>query len=101
MNLLSLIGPIRNVLEFFSKYNQKKEEKQRKEIKKRVHRNLEYFQRKVHGSVSYTLDQLVKDHVIQQDEYDIASDALSELVKEGLLEYESGSYYLKGYVPRF
>ena len=76
--------------------------KQKKKIlKERLLRYFENGQRNVHGSFSQTKSNLLVSNLLKSDGFDIVSEALTELVNEGCLEYEGGSYYLKGQAPKF
>ena len=44
---------------------------------------------------------LLCSNLFDPEESDIVTEILEELVSEGLLEYQGGSYYLKGYAPKF
>lgn len=69
-------------------------------IKTRIRRNVEHIQAGIAGAAAFTLDGLIHDGIIKEEEREYAADALDELMKDGYLEYKFGFYFLKGRGPK-
>lgn len=90
------------IKEFVSTISDKKRMESNSILRDRILRYFQDAQKNCNGSFSPTLNDLLSSNLFNnKKESAMASEILTELVKDGFLFYQSGSYYLKGHEPCF
>lgn len=98
---LKIAEVIKGIALFIVRRKEKNDNKEKNALKERLLRYFEAGQRNSHGSFFQTIDMLLQANLFTSKESDIIYDILEELINKGFLEYQGGSYYLKGHAPRF
>ena len=70
-----------------------------KQMNGRLRRHFSMAQEHAHGAAWHTLHYLVKHHVVQENEVELAAEALEQLCEENVIDSSGNRYYLHGYAP--
>lgn len=92
---------IKAIFSYIERRKEKTSEKEKKALKERLLRYFEAGQNNSHGSFYQTKAMLLRDHLFEPKDFGIISQLLTDLVRDGFLEYSGGSYYLAGRAPKF
>lgn len=98
--MTSLVPLIPYGVKFVNFLTQRRRQKRITELRNGLVRHFETSQRRLQGAYSASLDNLVSDGVIKEEEREEAREVLTKLVADGFLTYDSPSYYLHGRNPR-
>lgn len=91
---------IKDIFNFFRSKKNKEYEEKIEILKNRIKRYFENAQINVNGSFTQSEDGLSKSNLFNSEEIILIPEALRNLCAEGILEYEGGTYYLKGHAPK-
>ena len=92
------------IYDFFIARRNRIQEKQSKElkadIKNRLQRYFEDGQRQNLTTFKQTKQELLRSNLYDRKYSHIADEVLADLLKEGILKYDGGEYFLAGYEPQ-